>query len=124
MDFPLGFSGGKQQPLFAGADVKDLDDGDAGDAKEIGGVSGEEAGLDHAQDLQNEGNGGAADADIETGIEEIVLVFEQAEFESGVAGSGFNLTNAPDADPIDGDLDRQEDHQGDDVGRFPGEAWT
>ena len=42
----LGFDGRQQQPLFAGADVENLNEGDAGDAEEVGGVGGEEAGLD------------------------------------------------------------------------------
>ena len=102
--------------------MEDFDDGDAGDAEEVGGVGGEEAGLDDAEDLENEGDGGAADADVEAGVEEVILIFEKAEFEGGVAGAGLDLADAADADPVDRNLDREEEDQGDDIGRFHGET--
>jgi len=75
----LGFLRGKQEALFESADMEDFNDSDAGDTKEVGGVGGEEAGLDDTDDLEDEGGGGASDSDVETCIKKIVLIFKQAE---------------------------------------------
>src|SRR5690606_41560939 len=56
--------------VFVGTHVADFHEGDAGDAEEVGGVGGEEIGLDDAEDLENQGGGGAADADVEARSEE------------------------------------------------------
>jgi hypothetical protein len=85
--------------------MEDFDDGNAGDAKKVGRVGGKQAGLDHAEHLEDKGDGGAPDADIEAGVEKVVLVFQEFEFEGGVTGSGLDLADAADADAVDGDLE-------------------
>ena len=95
--------------MFEGADMEDFNDGDAGDTEEVGGVGGEEAGLDDANDLEDEGGGGASDSDVETCIKKIVLIFKEAEFEVRIARAVFDLLDAAEADSVDGDLQAKED---------------
>ena len=109
--------GGNQKALFEGAHVKDFDDGHAGDAKEVGGVGGEQAGLNQADNLEDEGGGGAGDPHVEAGIEEVVLIFQKAEFELSVAGAVFDLAHSADANSVHGDLQTKKNGQGDEVGR-------
>lgn len=45
--------GGNQKALLEGAHVKDFDDGHAGDAEKVGGVGGEQAGLNETDDLED-----------------------------------------------------------------------
>ena len=111
---------GKQEALFEGADMEDFNDGDAGDTKEVGGVGGEEAGLDDADDLEDEGGGGASDSDIETCIKKIVLIFKEAEFEIRIAWAVFDLLDAAEADSVDGDLQAKEDGEGDKISGIHG----
>ncbi len=95
--------------------MKDFHDGDAGNAKEIGGVSGEEAGLDQSDDLKDESDGRAGNADVEASIKEVVLVFQKAEFEVGIAWAFFDLVNASQADSVNGNLQAKKNGQGDEV---------
>ena len=111
---------GKQEALFEGADMEDFNDGDAGDTEEVGGVGGEEAGLDDADDLEDEGGGGASDSDIETCIKKIVLIFKEAEFEIRIAWAVFDLLDAAEADSVDGDLQAKEDGEGDKISGIHG----
>jgi len=103
---------GKQEALFEGADMEDFYDGDAGDTEKVGGVGGEEAGLDDADDLEDEGGGGASDSDVETCIKKIVLIFKEAEFEIRIAWAVFDLLDATEADSVNGDLQAKEDGKG------------
>ena len=111
---------GKQEALFEGADMEDFNDGDAGDTEEVGGVGGEEAGLDNADDLEDEGGGGASDSDVKTCIKKIVLIFKQAKFEIRIAGAVFDLLDAAEADSVDGDLQAKEDGEGDKISGIHG----
>jgi len=111
---------GKQEALFEGADMEDFYDGDAGDTEEVGGVGGEEAGLDDADDLEDEGGGGATDSDVETCIKKIVLIFKQAKFEIRITGAVFDLLDAAEADSVDGDLQAKEDGEGDKISGIHG----
>lgn len=106
--------------MFEGADMEDFNDGDAGDTEEVGGVGGEEAGLDDADDLEDEGGGGASDSDVETCIKKIVLIFKEAEFEIRVAWAVFDLLDAAEADSVDGDLQAKEDGEGDKISGIHG----
>jgi len=103
---------GKQEALFEGADMEDFNDGDAGDTEEVGGVGGEEAGLNDADDLENEGGSGASDSDVEPCIKKIILIFKEAEFEIRIAWAVFDLLDATEADSVDGDLQAKEDGKG------------
>ena len=85
-----GLAGGQRQPLgghdqlpFVAAHVADLDEGHADDAEEVGGVGGQQVGLDHAQHLQHEGGGGAHHADVQAAVEKVLLVFHEAQLERG-----------------------------------------
>ena len=100
--------------------MEDFNDGDAGDTEEVGGVGGEEAGLDDADDLEDEGGGGASDSDVETCIKKIVLIFKEAEFEIGIAWAVFDLLDAAEADSVDGDLQAKEDGEGDKISGIHG----
>lgn len=111
---------GKQEALFEGADMEDFNDGDAGDTEEIGGVGGEEAGLDNADDLEDESGGGASDADVKACIKKIVLIFKEAKFEIRIAGAVFDLLDAAEADSIDGDLQAKKDGEGDKISGIHG----
>ena len=111
---------GKQEALFEGADMEDFNDGDAGDTEEVGGVGGEEAGLDDADDLEDEGGGGASDSDVETCIKKIVLIFKEAEFEIRIAWAVLDLLDAAEADSVDGDLQAKEDGEGDKISGIHG----
>ena len=109
--------------MFEGADMEDFNDGDAGDTEEVGGVGGEEAGLDDADDLEDEGGGGASDSDVETCIKKIVLIFKEAEFEIRIAWAVFDLLDAAEADSVDGDLQAKEDGEGDKISGIHGTPW-
>jgi hypothetical protein len=111
---------GKQEALFEGADMEDFNDGDASDTEEVGGVGGEEAGLDDADDLEDEGGGGASDSDIETCIKKIVLIFKEAEFEIRIAWAVLDLLDAAKADSVNGDLQAKEDGEGDKISGIHG----
>jgi len=111
---------GKQEALFEGADMEDFNDGDAGDTEEVGGVGGEEAGLDDADDLEDECGGGASDSHIETCIKKIVLIFKEAKFEIRIAWAVFDLLDAAEADSVDGDLQAKEDGEGDKISGIHG----
>jgi hypothetical protein len=115
---------GKQEALFEGADMEDFNDGDAGDTEEVGGVGGEEAGLNDADDLENEGGGGASDSDVKTCIKKIVLIFKEAKFEIRIAGSVFDLLDAAEADSVDGDLQAKKDGEGDKISGIHGTPWV
>jgi len=110
--------------VFEGADMEDFNDGDAGDTEEVGGVGGEEARLDDADDLEYEGGGGASDSDVETCIKKIVLIFKEAEFEIRVAWAVFDLLDAAEADSVDGDLQAKEDGEGDKISGIHGTPWV
>jgi hypothetical protein len=111
---------GKQEALFEGADMEDFNDGDAGDTEEVGGVGGEEAGLDNADDLEDESGGGASDADVKACIKKIVLIFKEAKFEIRIAGAVFDLLDAAEADSVDGDLQAKKDGEGDKISGIHG----
>jgi hypothetical protein len=100
--------------------MKDFNDGDAGDTEEVGGVGGEEAGLDNADDLEDEGGGGASDSDVKTCIKKIVLIFKEAKFEIRIAGAVFDLLDAAEADSVDGDLLAEKDGEGDKISGIHG----
>jgi hypothetical protein len=104
--------------------VEDFNDGDAGNAEEVGGVGGEEAGLDDTDDLEDEGGGGTSDSDVETCIKKIVLIFKQAEFEIRIAWAVFDLLDAAEADSVDGDLQAEEDGEGDKISWIHGTPWV
>jgi hypothetical protein len=70
----LVFFGRDKKTLFEGADVKYLNDGDSCDSKEIGGVSGKKAGLNDADDLEDESCGSASDSHVKACIKKIILV--------------------------------------------------
>ncbi len=80
--------------MFESADMEDFNDGDAGDTKEVGGIGGEEAGLNDANDLEDKGGGGASNSDVKTCIKKIVLIFKEAEFEIRIARAVFDLLDA------------------------------
>jgi len=111
---------GKQEALFEGADMEDFNDGDAGDTEEVGGVGGEEAGLNDADDLEDEGGGGASDSDVEPCIKKIILIFKEAEFEIRITGAVFDLLDAAEADSVDGDLQAKKDGEGDKISGIHG----
>jgi len=111
---------GKQEALFEGADMEDFNDGDTGDTEEVGGVGGKEAGLNDADDLENEGGSGASDSDIETCIKKIVLIFKKAEFEIRITGAVFDLLDAAEADSVDGNLQAKEDGEGNKISGIHG----
>jgi len=115
---------GKKEALFEGADMEDFNDGNAGDTEEVGGVGGEEAGLDDANDLEDEGGGGASDSDVETCIKKIVLIFKEAEFEVRIARAVFDLLDAAEADSVDGDLQAKKDGEGDKISGIHGTPWV
>ena len=110
--------------MFEGADMEDFNDGDASDTEEVGGIGGEEAGLNDADDLEDEGGGGASDSDVETCIKKIVLIFKEAEFEIGIAWAVFDLLDAAEADSVDGDLQAKEDGEGDKISGIHGTPWV
>jgi hypothetical protein len=111
---------GKQEALFEGADMEDFNDGDASDTEEVGGVGGEEAGLNDADDLEDEGGGGASDSDVEPCIKKIILIFKEAEFEIRIAGAVLDLLDAAEADSVDGDLQAKKDGEGDKISGIHG----
>ena len=115
---------GKQEALFESADMEDFNDGDAGDAKEVGGVGGEEAGLNDTDNLEDESGGGASNSDVETCIKKIVLIFKEAEFEIRIARAVFDLLDAAEADSVDGDLQAKEDGEGDKISGIHGTPWV
>jgi hypothetical protein len=115
---------GKQEALFESADMEDFNDSDAGDTEEVGGVGGEEAGLDDADDLEDEGGSGASDSDVETCIKKIVLILKEAEFEIRITGAVFDLLDAAEANAVDGDLQAKEDGEGDKISRIHGTPWV
>ena len=96
--------------------MEDFNDGNAGNAEEVGGVGGEEAGLNQSDDLENQSSGCACDSDIKACIEKIIFIFEEAEFEVGIAGATFDLANTAKADSIDCNLQAKKNGQGDEVG--------
>ena len=100
--------------------MEDFNDGDAGDTEEVGGVGGEEAGLDDTDDLEDEGGGGASDSDVETCIKKIVLIFKEAEFEIRIAWAVLDLLDATEADSLIGDLQAKEDGEGDKISGIHG----
>ncbi len=100
--------------------MEDFNDGDAGDTEEVGGVGGKEAGLDNADDLEDESGGGASDSDVKTCIKKIVLIFKEAKFEIRIAGAVFDLLDAAEADSIDGDLQAKKDGEGDKISGIHG----
>lgn len=114
----------KQEALFEGADMEDFNDGDAGDTEEVGGVGGKEAGLDNADDLEDESGGGASDADVKACIKKIVLIFKEAKFEIRIAGAVFDLLDAAEADSVDGDLQAKKDGEGDKISGIHGTPWV
>ena len=111
---------GKQEALFEGADMEDFNDGDAGDTEEVGGVGGEEAGLNDADDLEDEGGSGASDSDVEPCIKKIILIFKEAEFEIRIARAVLDLLDATEADSVDGDLQAKEDGKGNKISGIHG----
>ena len=106
--------------MFESAYMEDFNDGDASDTEEVRGVGGEEAGLDDADDLEDEGGGGASDSDVETCIKKIVLIFKEAEFEIRIAWAVFDLLDATEADSVNGDLQAKEDGEGDKISGIHG----
>jgi hypothetical protein len=96
--------------------VKYLNDGDACNSKEVGGVGGKKAGLNEAEDLENESRGCASDSDVKACIKEIVLVFQKAEFEIGISRAFLDLADAAKADSVDGNLQSKKNGQSDEVG--------
>jgi hypothetical protein len=96
--------GRDKKTLFKGADVKYLNDGDARDSKEVGGIGSKKAGLNDSDDLEDESRGSASDSHVKACIKEIVLVFQKAKFEVGIAGAFFDLADAAKADFVDGNL--------------------
>ena len=100
--------------------MEDFNDGDASDTEEVGGVGGEEAGLDDADDLEDKGGGGASDSDVETCIKKIVLIFKEAEFEIRIAWAVLDLLDATEADSVNGDLQAKEDGEGDKISGIHG----
>jgi hypothetical protein len=112
----LVFFGRDKKTLFEGADVKYLNDGDACDSKEVGGVGGKKAGLNEADDLEDECRGSASDSHVKACIKEIVLVFQKAEFEIGISRAFLDLADAAKADSVDGNLQSKKNGQSDEVG--------
>jgi hypothetical protein len=96
--------------------VKYLNDGDACDSKEVGGVGSKKAGLNEADDLEDEGRGSASDSNVKACIKEIVLIFQKAKFEVGIARAFLDLTDAAKADSVDGNLQSKKNGQCDEVG--------
>ena len=96
--------------------MEDFNDGDAGDTEEVGGVGGKEAGLNEADDLEDESRGSASNSDVKACIKEVVLVFQKAEFEVGIARAFFDLADAAKADSVDGNLQSKKNGQSDEVG--------
>jgi hypothetical protein len=112
----LVFFGRDKKTLFEGANVKYLNDGDACDSKEVGGVGGKKAGLNEAYDLEDECRGSASDSHVKACIKEIVLVFQKAEFEIGISRAFLDLADAAKADSVDGNLQSKKNGQSDEVG--------
>jgi hypothetical protein len=112
----LVFFGRDKKTLFEGADVKYLNDGDACDSKEVGGVGGKKAGLNDADDLEDECRGSASDSHVKACIKEIVLIFQKAEFEVGISRAFLDLADAAKADSVDGNLQSKKNGQSDEVG--------
>jgi hypothetical protein len=100
--------------------MEDFNDGDAGDTEEVGGVGGEEAGLNDADDLEDEGGSGASDSDVEPCIKKIILIFKEAEFEIRIARAVLDLLDATEADSVDGDLQAKEDGKGNKISGIHG----
>ena len=96
--------------------MKYLNDGDACDSKEVGGVRGKKAGLNEADDLENQSSSCASDSDVKACVKEIVLVFQKAEFEIGISGAFLDLADAAKADSVDGNLQSKKNGQSDEVG--------
>lgn len=90
--------------MFQRTDVENLYQRNTGDAKEVGGVGGQQAGLNNPDDLKNQRRGCSPDANVKTGIKKIVLIFQEFEFQVGVAGSLLDLADSADADTVYGDL--------------------
>ena len=76
--------------------------------------------MDDSHNLQDKGRGCSSDSDVEAGVKKIILVFEEPEFEAGVAGAGLDLADAANADAVDGDLQTEKDRKGDEVGEVHG----
>ncbi|NBR97262.1 MAG: hypothetical protein EBT48_06640 [Verrucomicrobia bacterium] len=108
--------GRDKKTLFEGADVKYLNDGDARDSKEVGGIGSKKAGLNDSDDLEDESRGSASDSHVKACIKEIVLVFQKAEFEVGIARAFFDLADAAKANSVDGNLQSKKNGQSDEVG--------
>ena len=96
--------------------MEDFNDGDAGNAEKVGGVGGKKAGLNEADDLEDESRGCASDSDVKACIKEIVLVFQKAEFEIGISRAFLDLADAAKADSVDGNLQSKKNGQSDEVG--------
>jgi hypothetical protein len=108
--------GRDKKTLFESADVEYLNDGNACDSKKVGGVSGKKAGLNDADDLEDESRGSASDSHVKACIKEIVLVFQKAKFEIGISRAFFDLADAAKTDSVDGNLQSKKYSQSDEVG--------
>ncbi len=87
---------------FVWTHVTDLHERNADDAEKIGGVRGQQVGVDQVEDLEHQGGGGAGDTDVEPAVEEVFLILDEAELACGgqwlapITTSG-NLQEADDA---------------------------
>ena len=95
--------------------MKYLNDGDSCDSKEIGGVSGKKAGLNDADDLEDESCGSASDSHVKACIKKIILILQKAKFEVGISWAFFDLADAAKADSVDGNLQSKKNSQSDEV---------
>src|ERR1051326_5053955 len=64
-----------------GTQVKDFEDRDKNDAERGRAVRGHKAGRDHVERDKDQRDDRAGETEVEAGIEEMLLVFEQAEFD-------------------------------------------
>ncbi len=115
----LGAGGGfgfHNELLACAADVMDFDERHAQDAKDVGGVGGGDADVPFGEnDEDGKHEGGAGDADVQAGVEKVVLVLEQLELEPGIARAVLHVLDLAHAGVVDERLNGGEDHDEDDA---------
>ena len=108
---------GVHDELLAGAaDVMDFDEGHAQDAKDVGGVGDGKADAELGREhFDGKGEGGAAYADVEAHVEEVIFVFEESQFEQGIAHALADFVHLGFAGEIHKELDRGKGDEEDGV---------
>ena len=96
--------------------MPDLDQGDAHDAEQVGGIGGEQVGVDDAKHLEHQRRGGAGDAHVEAAVEEVLLILHEPQLRGGGHAGAVDLGDLEQAGHIHRDLQERERDDGEDGG--------